>query len=487
MDHLPANEPIATVWHQKLAHPSLSGNIVPVSNPSEYETVTGLLGILQRRWRLAISVLAGTTFLGLLVCLLMTPIYSSTATLAISAENPGESANSRNTYNADELKSELQTDMGILETDGMAVSVVKALSLENKKPFQSAVDPSEKGRPIDDAPRTRERIVKLFKNSIKVTSPVDTRLISITAKNPDPVVAAQMANSIANTFIQESLDRQHNSTTESSFWLQKELADLKSKVQESEQKLADYESKTGLAGVQLTGSATADGGSSVAVSPHNPVNDRLFTLGQELTAAEANRISTETVYHLVKGQNPEVVLGLGAMSVSNGGGAGGTGAITADSGIELVRSFRAQEAALNREYAGYAVKYGTNNPRLIDLQQQISAVQQQMQGELQRISKRAENAYLYAKKNEDTIRQQFTLQQAEANELNSKMVQLQVLGQEAYSNRALYESFFSKLQTANLAAGTRPSRFNLINLATRAGSPSTPNLPKYMAALLERD
>jgi succinoglycan biosynthesis transport protein ExoP len=469
-------------WKQRPGTPAVfTRDPAQLPAPSEYETVSGLLGVLRRRWVAIALVLASMIILGVLACFVITPRYSSTATLQVKPEDHDSSGSPQTSFNADELKSEIETDISVIQSDGMAVSVIEALGLADKPPFRSAIIPSEKGRPLDHAPKTRERMVEMFKRYVKVDSPADTRLINITVQNPDAQVAAQIANGLAERFIQESLERQHRSTSQSSYWLQQELADLKNQVEVSEKKLADYESKTGLAGVQLNGSTTTDGGSSVEISPHNPVTERLFALSQELTSAEANRISTETVYRLVRTHDPELVLGLGSMSVSNGSGSSG-GSLTADSGIELVRSLRTQEASLNREYAGYAVKYGTNNPRLAEVQQQIVAVKQQMEAELQRISQRAENAYLYAKQNEASIREQLTKQQTEANLLNDKTIQLQVLGQEAYSNRALYESLFSKLQSASLAAGTRPSRIDLVDVAPPAGSPSVPNIPKVMAA-----
>ena len=449
--------------------------------PSEYETVSGLLGLLRRRWADGVLVLVGAILLGALACFVVTPRYSSTATLEVKPEDRDSSGGPQASYNADELKSEIETDISVIQSDGLAVSVIESLGLADKPPFRSAINPSEKGRPLENAPKTRERMVGLFKRYVKVSSPADTRLIDITVQNSDAQVAAQIANGLAQRFIQERLERRHQSTEQSSYWLQKELADLKNQMEESEKKLADYKRETGLAGVQLSGSGPNDGGNGVGISPHNPVTERLFALSQELTTAEANRISTETVYRLVRTRDPELVLGLGAMSVSSGSG-GTSGALTSDSGIELVRSLRTQEAGLNREYAGYAVKYGANNPRLVEVQQQIAAVQQQMQAELQRISQRAESAFLYAKQNEDSIRTQLTKQQSEADLLNDKTIQLQVLGQEAYSNRALYENLFSKLQSASLSAGIRPSRIDLVDVAPAAGRPSTPDVPKVMAA-----
>jgi capsular exopolysaccharide synthesis family protein len=166
---------------------------------------------------------------------------------------------------------------------------------------------------------------------------------------------------------------------------------------------------------------------------------------------------------------------------SNIGGA--SGAITADGGIQLVRQLRWQEADLTREYSADAVKYGSNNPRLIELQHEIAEVKNQTQAELERISKRAENAYLYAKSNEDSIRERFEQQQTAANTVADKTVQLQVLAQEAYSNRALYESLFSKLQTATLASGVRATRIDIVDHAHPAGMPSSPEYAKYLALI----
>jgi capsular exopolysaccharide synthesis family protein len=138
---------------------------------------------------------------------------------------------------------------------------------------------------------------------------------------------------------------------------------------------------------------------------------------------------------------------------------------------------------LTSQYSAEAVKYGSNNPRLIQLQQQIAQVRHQAQNELDRISERAENSYLYAKANEDSIRKRFVEQQTAANVMADKTVQLQVLAQEAYSNRALYESLFSKLQTASLSSGVRATRIDIVDHAHPAGTPSSPQYGKYLAII----
>lgn len=468
-----------------MGSPFDAGRVAPIE-PAEAETVAGLGRIIRRRLRIVVGVALSIIVAGVAICMLMTPRYSSTTTVEINQDDQGANAAApadNSSQTTDQLKSEIQTDVQILQSSDLALEVIRDLRLQEKRPFSSAIYPKENGLPLDQAPRTRERLLHIFGDNLKVEPAEDTRLIHITFQNPDPTVASMVSESLAKTFIGSTLERRHDSTTQASFWLQKELDDLKSEVEESEQKLADYERKTGLAGMQFTEPASSDGSGTVSANPHNTVTDRLFALNQELTTAEASRISAETIYNLVRTQNPEVVLGLGAMSVSSGSGGGSSGSLTSDGGIQLVRQLREQEADLTREYSADAVKYGANNPRLIQMQQQLEDVRNQTQAELGRISKRAENSYLYAKNNEDSIRARFADQQTAANSMADKTVQLQVLAQEAYSNRALYESLFSKLQTATLSSGVRATRIDIVDHARPAGTPSSPQYGKYIALI----
>jgi polysaccharide biosynthesis transport protein len=451
------------------------------SIPSEYETLSGVLRVLRRRWKTVALVTLGIFLLGLAVCLLMTPKYAAVTVIEINKED--NSANVSTDVvaaapTADELKAEIETDISVLESDGLALAVIHDLNLTQTPPFNKATVASEKGKPIDQAPLTREKLIKRFEKNLTVESPPDTRLITITFLNPDPVVAANVANAIAQKFIDSAMDRRHNSTIQSSYWLRKQLEDLKKQVEDSEQKLADYQRESGLAGVQLAGGGPGDNGANAGTTQHSTVTDRLYGLNQELTAAESNRIAAETTFHLVQSQDPEVVIGLGAAA-----GGAGAGALPGDGGIQLIRSLRTQEAELAQEYAGEAVKYGANNPRLVQTQQQLDAIRAQMHAELQRISKRAENSYIYAKNDEETIRQQFVKQQSAANEMADSTVHLQVLAQEAASNRTLYENLFSKLQTASLASGVRATRIDIADQARPAGTPAIPNYLKYLSLI----
>src|SRR5271170_2537477 len=271
---------------QSAALGTLSDGTLFGSGPSEYETLSGVLRVLRRRWKTVVLVTLGIFLLGLLVCLLMTPKYASTAIIEINKEDNSANVSTdvgAASPTADELKAEIETDISVLESDGLALAVIRDLNLTQTRPFNKAIVASEKDKPLDQAPLTREKLIKRFAKNLTVESPPDTRLITVTFQNPDPVVAANVANAISQKFIDSAMDRRHNSTIQSSFWLRKQLEDLKKQVEDSEQKLADYQRESGLAGVQLSGGGgPGDNGASAGLSPHSTVTDRLYGLNQEL-------------------------------------------------------------------------------------------------------------------------------------------------------------------------------------------------------------
>lgn len=460
-------------------------DIVPSANQSQYQTVSGLLRILRQRWRLVALTALIVILLGFSVYFLISA-YGATTIIEINKDDPSDNDGAGTNgpaLTADDIKNEVQTDVNILQTDdSLGIAVIKKLDLLKERSFAKTIDPSERGKPLDEAPRTRDNALALLHARLKVESPTDTRLITIFYKSSDPVLAASITNTLAKQFIEDTLARRQKSILSSSAWLQHELADLKKQVEDSEQKLADYQRSTGLAGIEVIGTANGSGGTTVSVTPQNTVTARLLTLNQELTSAEANRISTEAVNNLVKSNDPEVVLGLGPMSISGGNGGGGS-SITPES-VAPISALRAQEADLERQLASSTVKYGANNPRLIQLQQQADAVKQQLKAELQRVRERAANDYQYARLNEQAIRSQFKQQENAANELTDKSVKLQLLAQEAFSNQSLYQSLFSKLQTSTIASGTRATRIDIVAEAVPAGLPTIPQRNPFLLAIL---
>jgi succinoglycan biosynthesis transport protein ExoP len=476
----------------------------PLGRVQQEESLRDILRVWRKRKYFILSFALGALALGLLVCFMMRPQYTSTATLLVDKDTSsgldlgslGGMASALG--GSDDIKSEIQTNAAVLQTDTILLKVVSELNLQNVAPYQYKFKPgwfggdarfrAEQGLPLEKAPATRQRILGLISKRLTVVPKQDTRLIEVTYRDYDPERAAAIANSVVNTYIHAYLEMHYQSTARASDWLSGQLGTLKENVDESQRKLADYERKTGLTVLMLgmsmetNGASGSSGGGSASGAGggvHIPAVDKLTALNAELTSAEANRIAKEAIYHLTQTQSPEVVLGLGSSDLSSMGG--GSAVISQGNGLAVLQALREQEAAIKVNYGDISTKYGAKNPRLAELQGQMAALNEQIHQELLRINQRAQNDLTLAQKAEGAIREEYTKQEDVVNKLNDSMVQLEILAGEAISSRVLYEELQTKLQEAGVTAGVKATNLDLVDPARPPARQARPDWLIYPA------
>jgi len=451
--------------------------------------------IVRRRGAIVLGVMGVCFLLSLLLCFVMRPKFESTCTLFVDkSESSGLELGSLQSLVAaaggeDDVKTELQTRSTILSSDTTILAVADALHLIERPPFNckpgllNKCFPGEQNLPLAQAPGRREAFLKAFRKNLNVTIPADTRLIQVSVQNPDPELAAAIANSLAEKYIQGYLETRFQATAQASHWLSNQLEDLKKHVKESQDRLSDFEHKTGLsvmlAGISSSSDTGASGDSSMA--PFNassvPAIQRLGALNQEVTAAEADRIAKEAIYHLTQTNSPEVVLGLQGSPLTSVGS--GSSVLSGGNGLSLLQSLRQQESALKLAYADAQTKYGAQNPRVESLREQSRALDQQVSLELARINERAKNDWLLAKHSEEELQSRFSAQKSEVSKVNDDLTQLEVYAVEALSSRNLYEGLSAKLQEAGVTAGVKATNVSIADIARPAHSAIKPNWVIY--------
>jgi polysaccharide biosynthesis transport protein len=75
----------------------------------------------------------------------------------------------------------------------------------------------------------------------------------------------------------------------------------------------------------------------------------------------------------------------------------------------------------------------------------------------------------------------FQQEKTQAEGLNDKAVEYEIVRQEAAQSRTLYENLFSRLKEADLVAGLRSSNITVVDPARIPLRPAKPNVPVYMA------
>jgi len=464
---MPTNPNVASVHHQ-------SANTYALQN---------LVRVLMKRrgWIIGSIVICG--LLAIMVTMLTKPTYEATATIELNKSNAGslgldlgDMMSQQLSSGSDNLLTDQQTETAILQGDSLALAVIEQLKLASQPQFavkggKKGEVNSEEGLPLEDAPRTRTRLLGGFRAHLRVEPVRGTRLIRVTYESHDPKQAAQIANALIDSYKNQYLQSHYDATTEASNWLTKQLSDLKANVEDSEKKLTDFEKDSGILSFN-TGTPTGSGSNSSGEGQiHSVVIQKLDALNAELTVAEANRISKEAIYRLAQTGSADVILGLGNDPLA---GQGNSMVLTQGGGLSNLQQLRQQQNQLKMNLAESSTTYGANNRHLKDMQTQMHELDDQIHEEMQQIVKRAQVDFHLAQQTEGEIRRQFDQQQGAASKLNEKAVQFAVLSQEAFSRKKLYEDLYTKLQEANVSAGIKATNITIVDPARSQSSPFRP-------------
>jgi polysaccharide biosynthesis transport protein len=436
--------------------------------PSAYLTLPGqdsalreyLRVLIKRKW-LVFSCLAIIFGVVALATLRSTRIYEAVGSIAINKTDPAilNLKDSGNNGASDYYDpTDLDTEVRILKSDLLALQVIKALNLDKQPEFGGTDEaPSDAlGLTTDALQPDSEKTTSLlagFKGGLRVSLVPNTRIIEIRYRSADKNLAANVVNTLINTYIEQNFKTRFESTMQASDWLSKQLVDLEMKVQTSQEKLVQYQKQHEILGID---------------EKQNITTSKLDELNKELTAAESDRMEKESIYRLVQSGDPETAA------------AAATSAGTAASSSGLMEKMREQEADLKIQIAQLSTQFGTSYPKVIQLNTQLKEVEAQLQTEMTKVVSRVRSGYLAALQHESMLRQALDNQKQEANKLNESAIEYTLLKRDVESYRSLYEGLMEKLKEAGVTAGLRSNNIRSVDKARVPTYPSEPNVPRNL-------
>ncbi|MGA9798434.1 MAG: polysaccharide biosynthesis tyrosine autokinase [Terriglobales bacterium] len=436
--------------------------------PSAYLTLPGqdsalreyLRVLIKRKW-LVVSCVAIIFGVVALATLRSTRIYEAVGSIAINKTDPAilNLKDSGNNGASDYYDpTDLDTEVRILKSDLLALQVIKALNLDKQPELGGTDEPSSDtlGLTTDALQPDSEKTTSLlagFKGGLRVSLVPNTRIIEIRYRSADKNLAANVVNTLINTYIEQNFKTRFESTMQASDWLSKQLVDLEMKVQTSQEKLVQYQKQHEILGID---------------EKQNITTSKLDELNKELTAAESDRMEKESIYRLVQSGDPDTAA------------AAATSAGTAASSSGLMEKMREQEADLKIQIAQLSTQFGTSYPKVVQLNTQLKEVEAQLQTETTKVVSRVRSGYLAALQHESMLRQALDNQKQEANKLNESAIEYTLLKRDVESYRSLYEGLMEKLKEAGVTAGLRSNNIRSVDKARVPTYPSEPNVPRNL-------
>jgi exopolysaccharide transport family protein len=417
--------------------------------------------LIKRKWTV-LGCVAAIFSIGAIASFKMTPIYEAAGHIAINHPDSNlvnfkDPASGTGDYSD---PSDMDTEVSILQSDLLALQVIKTLKLDKMPEFggRPTVEPTDNLAPDPlqtDSPSTSV-LLGAFRSGLRVALKPNTRIVEIRYVSTNPQLTADIVNTLVNTYIEQNFKTKFESTMQASDWLSKQLVDLQMKVETSQEKLVKYQKEHEILG---------------ADEKSNIITEKLAELNREMTAAEAARMQKESLYRLVQSSDPDVVAAT-ADALEAGGVAGSI--------APLLGSLRARQADLKIQVADLSTQFGPSYPKVAQLNNQLKEIDIQVQIELKKLVDRVRGQYLAAQQQEAMLTTEFAKQKQEANKLNESAIEYSLLKRDVDVNRQLYEGLLEKLKEAGVTAGLKSTNIRVVDIARRPLAPTEPNIPRNL-------
>jgi capsular exopolysaccharide synthesis family protein len=424
------------------------------------------LQILYRRRYIAVSAFLLVFFAVTLYTVTATRIYQATSRILIERDTPNVVSFQEVLDQGAQTDDYYETQYAILRGRGLARRTIDALGLwthplVNQQPGFSArgliMRPFNAMQQWFDPPRTIEapgaeetaaqsRVIDRFLANLNVEAVRYSRLVDITYRSPDPVMAARIANALGEAYIKQNVEFTSTTTREASDFLTQQLAEQRLKLEASEQALQAYRERT----------------DSVSLEDRqNVVVQRLADLNAAVTRANTARIQKESAYNQVKAalDNPAAIDTV-PLILSN----------------PFVQQQKTELATLQRQRAQLSEKLGPNHPDMIKVGVAIQNAEARIQAEVAQIVSSMRSDYEAAMAEERSLTATLNRQKGEAQVLNRTGIEYGALQRDADANRQMFESLLKRTQETGISEELKAGNIRVVDQAETPPRPVSPNM-----------
>lgn len=445
--------------------------------------------IRKRLW-LVIGLMLLVTTLATIYMARKPDIYQATARVQVDLENsssiPGKTPYFVGTPNDPVY---FNTQLQILTSSGLARRVVKTLDLEHNPDFFKGQTKTRstwqtilkmaglKGSaPEDDQPKPNDeltltptvpqasalddlkeakrlaRYVGMIAGGLRA-EPVretrggynkETRLIELTFTHADPVVAAKVVNTIADTFTSQNLAKKSENNETTGTFLQKRVAALQDKIRENSEKLNNYASTHQMTSLD---------------EKQNTVVETLNSLNKQLLEAANDRQTAEASFDAAKAPGAAQALADGDNKQN----------VEAEAKLNELKQKRAKEL----------VDATPEAPEVKELDQQIAELEKQLKEgkrtKTNTLLTNLETRYHQALEKEKSLQKAFEKARSETITQNEAAINYHIIQQETETNKGLLTNLLQSLNDNNITASRNANNISVVDYAIAPEGPIGPN------------
>jgi polysaccharide biosynthesis transport protein len=424
-------------------------------------SLAAIRGIVYRQRFMLIGIVTLALVAALVVTLLTRPLYSASATVRIDPfmNNIVDGQNLEAEVPVNEVDRYMQTQASVITSRRIAYRVVEERKLDTRADFIGDFATQRPDGVTDEQwkKQRREVAASMVAGSTKVTIPTENRIITISYTSPSPAIAAEVANAVADVFVQEDLRRALETNNYAQSYLREQIEKLQRSVQSAEEAANAYAKANGIVAQAPLMSAGKDG---AVTAPQTVTVATLASVNETYTAARAKRIAAEQRWNAVSplpaGQLPEVQQN------------------------NAIQAMIAERSKAVTELSQLRQRYGESYPRLRELNAQVASLTNQINKASSDIKNAIRDDYTIALRQEQALEGELTKVSGKTLDEQDRRVRYNMLDREATAQRNQLSALLNRYNEISSAANLKPGTSSKLDAAQVPGAPMSPSLPKNM-------
>ena len=411
----------------------------PTLAASEYEfDVRYHMTLLWRSRILIAAAVAGGILFGWLAAEVQTPQFRARSLLQVAPPNPtsmGVADALTLTGNVIRDRQFFNTQLTVLNSRELARRAAERLKLAEQPGFTKDVDAAG-----------------VMQQHLSVEPLPDSFVIELRITHTDPKEAALWANTLADVYIEQSIEGHVEAAKRAYQWVNERLAEARHTMQATQdQALRSYQGQDVL---------VADGGVQAVASS-------ISTLNEQLVQAQAQRITLEAELEEIanmrkRGQSLDTLR-----------------QVSQDA---LCQELATKIQQLQLERSRLKAKFKEAHPELKRMQVQLDDMQKARATRIRQIEGGLSTAYRQLERRETELREAIEAQKGQAAAQSQKLSELDTLKRQAESANNLYAVLLQKLNETNIAASIPNDNVRLIDRAIVPRSPAFPETRRFAGA-----
>lgn len=412
--------------------------------------------ITKRKWTILAFALA-VAVVTAAIAFVMTPVYSSSVTLLIDTtkskvvqidEVYGGFSDNRDYYT---------TQVEIIKSPDVALKTITKLKLWEYPEF----DPRIKEESLltkflvsigysDSAPKKwddeslAKAVLSKFTKQLKIEPIRLSLLAKISFESTDKALAAKVANTLANVYIDSDLDIRFQMTQRASTWLQERMNAVREKLDVSEKQLQAYRDQAGIVDVKSAAQSGA--------------GKQIEEVTQRLVETRLRRAEAENAYNQIK-------------NAAKGADLSSLPAVVRNS---VVGDAIKQQSEAERKLSEISQRYGQEHPRYVQAEGEVKTARENVRRQVDTVVQSVTREYEVARGTERML--ESTLNQAKGSiqNINKKEFQLNILEREVDANKQIYDLFLKRMKETNISSDLQNPIARIIDVAKESNAPIKP-------------